>query len=387
MPTSPSNPTATNRHLHEDTTVHPETRSHRPSRPVAAGPVLPAAAPVARRRLLAGAGALLAGGVLAACAPEPEPPAAPPSGPPAGAPTPVTSTEQFEEVVTEIHEAVTTADEARDAALLAPRVTGSAVEFRTTAYGMIAKAEEWAEDLKTPGAELIVPMYSVGTEFPRVAIALVSDSAEEGVPYFVALQQADARSPYASWGWAQQAVGIDMPMVPHEKVGSEPVGPEETGLLRTPAEALALYAKVLSDGDEGDPEDLLAPNPFQTVTHERIQAERAELNAGVEKDEAATIKEVYSVKEGEFAGLRTDDGGAIVMGTLLSTRTVDVKDGATMRYAEDNKYTKLIGKKEFTDVYERTYGTTVALYVPPADSGRQIQPIGGTQTALGATGS
>lgn len=57
-----------------------------------------------------------------------------------------------------------------------------------------------------------------------------------------------------------------------------------------------------------------------------------------------------------------------------------------MSYAEDNKYTKLIGRKEFKETYVRNYGTTVALYIPPADAGTQIQPVGGTQTALGASG-
>lgn len=371
------------------------TADHSPSKDcpmhAAEPPVSPAPeatpSPLGRRGLLLGTGTLVAGAVLAACASEPEPPAAPPTGPTLAEPTPVTGEGQFETFVTEIHDAVAAADEARDAALLAPRVTGSAAEFRTAAYGMIAKAEEWAADLKHPGKELIVPMTSVGEAFPRVAIALVADSVEEGVPYFMVLQQNDARSPYTTWGWAQQAVGVDMPMVPDQRVGSEPVAADESGLLRTPAEALALYAKVLSDGDDADPDDLLAPNPFQTATHERIQAERAELNAGVERDEAATIKEVYTVKDGEFAGLRTDDGGAIVMGTLMSTRKVNVKDGATMSYEEDNKYTKLIGKKVFTDTYVRQYGTTVAMYIPPADAGTQIQPIGGTQSALGASGS
>jgi hypothetical protein len=106
----------------------------------------------------------------------------------------------------------------------------------------------------------------------------------------------------------------------------------------------------------------------------------------VEWDEAGTIRETYSVREGEFAGLRTEDGGAIVMATLMSSRKVSIKDGATMRYAEDNKYTKVIGKREFTKEYVREFGTHVALYIPSADAGGQVQPIGATQTALAASG-
>ena len=342
--------------------------------------------PLGRRGLLLGAGGLLASGALAACGSEVEPPPDPPTGKELAEPTPVQTAEQLTDIVPEVSEAVVAADEAGDPEELAPRVTGSAVDFRTAAYAMIEKAEEWAEELRVPGAELLVPMTSVTAEFPRVAIALVEDSEEEGVPYFMALRQADATSPYTSWGWAQQAVGVEMPMVANAVVGSEQVTEDGEGLVMTPAEALALYAEVLSGGDEKDPDDLLAPNPFQTETHERIQTERKELNAGVDWDEAATVHEDFSVKDDELVGLRTDDGGAIVMGTLLSTRTVSMKDGATMRYAEDNKYTKVIGKKEFTSKYVRKYGTHVALYIPSEDAGGQIQPVGATQTALDATG-
>ena len=343
--------------------------------------------PVGRRGLVLGAGGLLASGLLAACGADPEPPPAPPAGKEPEAPTPVQTTEQFSRIIPEVNAAVVEADEERDAEKLSPRVSGSAAEFRTAAYAMIEKAVEWAEELRVPGDELIVPMTSVSAEFPRVAIALVEDSVEEdGVPYFMALQQADAKSAYTAWGWAQQAVGVEMPMVPNAVVGSEQIAADADGLLMTPAEALALYAKVLSGGDGEDPDDLLAENPFQTGTHERIQTERTELNEGVEWDEAATIHEKFTVDEDEFAGLRTEDGGAIIMGTLLSERKVSLKDRATMRYAEDNKYTKVIGTKEFTSEYIRKYGTHVALHIPSADAGGQVQPIGATQTALDASG-
>lgn len=152
-------------------------------------------APFSRRKLVLGTPVVLAGGLLAACASDPEPPPAPPTGevdPEQSAP--VATVDLFETLVTEIHEAVVTADEEHDAELLAPRVTGSAAEFRTAAYAMIAEAEEWAEELKVPSDQLTVPLTSTGREFPRTAIALVEDSVEDGVPYFMALQQADARA-------------------------------------------------------------------------------------------------------------------------------------------------------------------------------------------------
>ncbi|WP_193104079.1 hypothetical protein [Brachybacterium sp. FME24] len=342
--------------------------------------------PVARRGVFLGAGTLLASGLLAACASEPETPPAPPEGPAAGEPTPVNTAEQFTTSVSEVNAAVVAADKARDVKKLAPRVSGSATDFRKAAYAMIDEAEEWATFLSVPSDTLKVPMTTVTTEFPRMAIALVEDSAEDGVPFFMALQQADAQSPYTSWGWAQQAVGIEMPSVPNEVVGAEKVALDAEDLVMAPAAALELYAAVLTDGDRANPDGLLAADPFQTERHKQIQTERTELNGGVEKDEAATIRETYAVKEEEFVGLRTDDGGAIVIGTLLSTRTVSIKDGATMRYGDDNLYTKVIGKKEFTKEYIRKYGAHVALFIPAKDSGEPIQPIAATLTTLGASG-
>src|SRR5690625_6278926 len=79
-------------------------------------------APFSRRKLVLGTPVVLAGGLLAACASDPEPPPAPPTGevdPEQSAP--VATVDLFETLVTEIHEAVVTADEEHDAELLAPR--------------------------------------------------------------------------------------------------------------------------------------------------------------------------------------------------------------------------------------------------------------------------
>lgn len=343
--------------------------------------------PLARRGLVLGGGGLLLGGLLTACAQEPETPPSPSAGPTLSEPTPNTTEDQLGTVVSEISTAVAAADKARDTKKLAPRVVGSAAAFRKALYGIIEKDDEWADTLTRPGEALVVPMTSTDAEFPRTAIALVKNAQEDGVPFFMALQQADARSPYTTWGWAEQAGGVDMPEVPADVVGSEPVTADADGLLMTPKDALALYAKVLSDGDAADPDDKLAPNPFQTQTHKNIQGERKELNAGVEKDEVATIKEVFTVTEDELVGLRTADGGAIVLATLTSVRKVSIKDGATMRYAEDNPYTRVIGKKEFTKEFIREFGTQVAVYIPAEGAKGQVQPIGATQVTTGMSGS
>ncbi|GAA1487301.1 hypothetical protein [Brachybacterium sacelli] len=340
--------------------------------------------PLARRGLLLGAGSLLTTGFLAACGSEPEPPPAPPQGPKASQPTPQNTTEQLTTVVSEVNADVMAADKAKKSKELAPRVSGSAVHFRQAAYESISTSKGLAKFLDVPGATLTVPLTTVTAGFPRVSIALVEDDETEGLRHFVALQQADAHSPYTSWGWAKQLSGVEMPSVSDARVGAENVATDADGLLMTPAEALELYAKTLTDGAKGDPDQQIAEDPFKTSRHEQIQAERTQLNEGVEKDEAATIRETYAVHDEEFAGLRTDDGGALVMGTMRSSRKMTVQDGATVRYEED-AYTKVAGTHEFTEEFVRSFGIHVALYIPPKDADAPIQPIGASLTILGAT--
>lgn len=341
-----------------------------------------------RRALLGGLGAIAVGSALTACGSEQAAPPAAPTGPSLASPTPATDGARLDRFITQVHDAIAAADKAKDPKKLAPRVVGSAVEFRTRTYEMIGKAEAWASQLSLPGSEVLVPMTSVGEDFPRAALALVADSQKDGIPYFVALQQKDARSPYATWGWARQAVGITMPKVENQSVGAAPVAGDDDSLILAPAAAIALYAKVLSDGSAADPKQLLAADPYMTKVHEQIQTERKDINTGVQHDEAATIKEVYTVRKGEYAGLHTDDGGAIVMATLDSTRRLTLRNGATLTTGDELKdYTDLIGEKRFTKEFVRTYGTTIALYIPTRDSGGKIQPIGATRYALGASGS
>jgi hypothetical protein len=341
-----------------------------------------------RRGFLSGLGVVAVGGLLAACGSEESAPPAVPTGPELDGPTPAVTTDQMSTYLKDIHSSLKKADEAKDADELKPRIVGSAASFRKATYEIIEKDEDWAEDsLDRPSAKALVPITSTTTDFPRTALALVeAEDSKNAAPYFMVLQQADAKKPYTTWGWAQQVAGVDMPTVPSAEVGSDAVGAETDDLLMKPADAFELYASVLAWGNGKDKKDQLADDPFKSNTHEQIQQERKELNTGVEKDEVGTIREIYTPVDDEIAGLRTEDGGAIVLGTLTSERTVKIKDGAKVSYAEDNIYTRIIGTRTFTSEYVREYGTTVALYIPPKGSDAKIQPIGATRTVVGAHG-
>jgi hypothetical protein len=325
------------------------------------------------------------GALLAGCAEETPPPEVP-TGPSLEAPTPVATEEQLDRAIAEIHDAVTKADKKQDADLLAPRIVGSIVNYRKSSYKIIKKVEDHAKSLTRPGSEAVVTVTSTDGEYPRHALALVEGESEDDDPFFMLLQQEDARSPYTTWGWAQRMAGVEMPKVAASEVGSEPVADDADDLVMTPKKAFALFAKVLSDGNSADKDDKLASNPFQTAMHANIKDEREQLNEGVDQDEVGTVKETYKIGHATISGMRTDDGGAIVMGSMNSSRVIEIADGAKVSYAEDNLYTEIIGEKTFTSEYKRDFGNIFALYIPTKDDGGKVQPIAWYRSERGASG-
>lgn len=346
-----------------------------------------------RRSLLLGGGALGLGALLSGCAGEDTPPAVPQGATPSEA-TPVATAEQFSKVMEAIVDRLDKADDERSAKELAPRIVGSAAQFRKASYAIIKKVAAYAKELNKPSATIVVPVTSTTADYPRVAIAVVQDQDKSGNPFFVALSQKDARSPYTTWGWARQSAGITMPSVAADSVGAEAVAADAKDLVMSPEKAMELYAAVLSDGDDKDPDDKLADDPFQKEAHESIWTERRGLNANADsKNELGTIHESYTVHDGELIALRTADGGAMVMGSMRSNRLIKVKNGATVTIkAKDdagNPYVpaELAGRTSFKKSFSRQYGEIVVLHIPSKDSGKKIQPIGSTKVLLKVEGS
>lgn len=349
-----------------------------------------------RRGLLLGAGGLLAGTALAACSAE-EPPPSVPQGPELASPTPDLQPNQIERIVTAIDKSLTRADKKKDAGLLAPRVTGSAAEFRKATYAIMKKEPKLKAQitgqLGGPDAKIVLPVVTVSEDFPRTTIALLGNRTGEKAAEFVVLQQKDARSPYTTWGWATQLAGVDLPQVAGAGTGTETVAADADDLVLSPKDAVALYAKKLTSGDKADKKKRIAKDPYMTAMHKSIRSERKMLNTGVKKDEVATIHEKYSVHGGELAAVRTADGGALVIASLRSRRTVKIKDGAKIRglQAEGGKdllTAAVTGKSEFRKDWVRQYGTMIALAIPPKDDKKApVQAIGAFRSFLDASGS
>ncbi|MDO5661690.1 MAG: hypothetical protein Q4G40_03255 [Brachybacterium sp.] len=369
------------------------------------------ALPGRRSVLGAAAGAML----LASCGTGGEAPPAVPSADAPAEPLPRIDLGQLETVLEEVAEHLQRADDEHDAELLAPRVSGSAAAWRRDGYAILPEVPEHAQEFIGPSGQLVLPILPGSDSFPRSAIALAVERQDEETMLFVALQQADARSNYASWGWARQQGGADMPSVPADTAGAEAVDPDDDGLVMSPREALAAYARALEGAEEDI--DQVEEDPFGDSVREEIAEETEVLQTALlpaegedegDQEPSIELQSSWEPVEDEIAALRTADGGAVVMGSLTGTRSVTISGGTLVlaTHDEEGRPNPAViiaggedatededapaqedGVAEFSSTFTRTYGTTVALFVPAADSGERLRLIGASRMLVSADGA
>ena len=332
-----------------------------------------------RNRGLAFAGAVIAtSALLGGCAeslpqPEPEAPAA----------APVLSEEQQANVLVSVGSVLDGATKDRSAKALKPRLTGPALEVRTSQL-QVAKARgdnSLVTQIPAEYQQVVVPTTET---WPRTSYAITVPTENLETPRLVALEQASAREPYKLWGWVQLVPDLTMPAFADAEIGSAPVAPDDDSLLATPADALSQYADVLSRGTEKSK----AAKNFEILPDDLVK--RLEKNAanlrGTDSFEEAAAKYSMTFKPRgkDVRAVATADGGAVVMGVLEGKESLVAEEGATVPPLTETQ-DALLGDADATNTLRAEYTDMVALYVPPKDSDGKIRPLGFSHVATAAS--
>ncbi len=331
-----------------------------------------------RRRGLAAAGAVVMTSVLlAGCAEEPPVP-----DPDPAAEGPALSQDQEAAVLESVGSVLSEGTETGDPAQLEPRVTGPALQVRTSQLE-VAKARgdnELVTEIPSSYLQLVSPTT---TEWPRTAYAITEATENLETPRLVVLEQAEARQDYRMWAWVQLVPGVTMPAFADPEIGSEAVAADDASLVVTPTEALARYAHVLTKGTESsehaDSFDLLDGDLVN-----RVQADAKNLRESESFKEAAGKYSVtFSPREGDVRAVRTADGGALVVGVVVGSEVVEAEQDAKVPPLTRTQEALLKGKDP-TNVLRTEYTDMVALYVPPAGTEEKIRPLGYSHVATKA---
>ncbi|GEK22545.1 hypothetical protein [Cellulomonas xylanilytica] len=329
--------------------------------------------PRSRRLVVAGGVALVLS--LGACAtplPQPAPEPVPAVDPPA------TTVVQSTDVLSDVGAVLAAADTALDAAQLPPRVEGPALAVRSAEY-VRATATAGAKPptvLPTEEQALIVPQTDA---WPRTQLVVTKQPDDLQAPRILVMQQTAPREPYRLWGWGRMGAGVQMPATAAPETGSPVLAPDATGLLVTPAEALAQYADVLANGAASPYAATFQPDTFRTS----IEAAR---QATVENVQAAgSATETYTPEAAPVVALQTVDGGAIVVGQLSTVSTVTLTVAGGTIPISDPFYAALTGKQSAGSNFVRAFTDVLVMYVPPAGSTALVQLLAAEHAVTSAT--
>lgn len=328
----------------------------------------------ARRSALLSAVAALTVAVLAACAspvPQPAPEAAP------AVPPPALTVAQSTRVLDQVGEVLAAGDASLDANVLAPRLTGPALAIRAAEYirAQATGGERTPVTIPTTAQTTIVPDTDT---WPRTQLVVTEQPDDLQAPLLLVLRQESPREPYQLWGWARLGQSVQMPATADAAEGSAPVAADDTTLLLSPTDAVAQYADVLTNGDSS-PYVATFPSDFYRVA---VGEARAQTVASLQA--VASVTETVAPVADQVMALRTVDGGAIVVAQLTTVTTATLSQGSIT--LNDPFDAALAGKTSVTSNLVRTWTDVVAMYVPPAGGGEQVQVLAAEHARTSVTG-
>lgn len=323
------------------------------------------------RRRLAATGALLLA-ALTACAaevPQPAPQQAQES-------VPVVADVQAGRVQAALEAALAAGDEALDPAPLAPRVTGSALELRQARYTVRRQLPEQAP-AEVLGDERVLDIVPTAQGWPRYYLS-VTRVDEAAVPHLLVMAQAGPRDPYQLTTYATLLPGVTLPATAPAAEGVEPLAPgERGGLVASPTDVVAQYADVLATGGASEFASAFDPDAFTT----QVQAEQGGERAAVSAFYGYAVTRVP--RQDAVWAVRTEDGGAIVVGVIDSVRTfTGTTPGAKLPLPAD--LAVLAGRPEAAESAAVRTVEVVAFAVPPDGGDAPVQVIGAARGAVSA---
>lgn len=321
----------------------------------------PARAGSGRRRAFVAAGALTAGVlVLSGCTVGPQPtPGA--SETPGFVTTPVAVTSaQFANILVDVVDTVADADELKDPALAAQRLTGPALALRTANY-TIRTADAAVAPIAAIPSETVEVMLPEQTDvWPRRVFAVARDTGVQAVGLM--LTQESPRENYK----ASYVVTLiaSVPDVAPPELGAPALPPSNGFGLIAPEDLAAAYGDVLIHGDDSEFADQFEADG-DSLREQIGSTYKAERTAALPT--SATIAFTNGPGEDPVVAFGTNDSGQIVSVILQDVETVrPVEAGAAVNPAGQVK--ALSGKAQSTRGIIATYGVQLLFYVPPASA-------------------
>lgn len=295
-------------------------------------------------------------------------------------PPPVATVGQITAIVEKATKLAAETDASLDAAALAARFTGPALEVRTGNYALRAKDSAEAPPPAIPTAEngeVIVTLpqqLSIeGEQWPRSIFAIVENTADETkVQVALTLVQEGPREPYKVNYAVDLQPGVTIPDLAPKGVGATAYGLDTKLLSMPPAALLPAYIDVVNLGSASASFGLFDVTNDTLLTQIGLDSRntrKAALPPNVSLEYAA------GPGTGRIIALSSDETGALVMVSLAETETVKptVPD---LILNPTGKIKTLTGVTGTTKGTTASYTTEMLFYIPPITSTEKVTLLG-----------
>jgi len=296
---------------------------------------------------------------------------------------PAVTVRQVERIIAQISQVATTADETKDAALIATRFDGPALELRLANYTIRTNDPSIAEVPATiPDGKPSYILPQQTDTWPRTAMVVVPDDKDATIPpVALFLVQSDPRSDYKVAYSITLEPSAVLPDVAPASVGTSRLDPDSGVLKFTPKEVALAYGDILEQDVDSDAFLDFEAEGDSLRTAVGLAAKNA-IKAALPT--TASVNFTHSIGVGTPIALATNDAGAIVAVNLDEMTTVaPIEAGAAVNPSGSVK--ALSGVAISTKGVIATYGDQLLFYVPPAGSNAKIVLLGYSQGLVKAS--
>lgn len=295
---------------------------------------------------------------------------------------PAVTETQAERILERIAEQVAAADEAKDAAAAALRLTGPALAERETNYRLRAAIAEEEPLTAVPAGPLAILLPQAYDAWPRTFMAVVGD--EEAGNTIMFMTQEDPWSAYKLSYIGGLDSTTELPLAP-AYVGATQVSPDNAFLTIAPEDLASAYADVLDSGTESQFFDLFdeAADQFRIGVANDREARLAAFNETGAQTGSLAFESVAGSQSP--VALATLENGAIVAVTINENETVKPTNAeAVIKLDANPTVSTLAGATQSATGFTTTFGDQLFFYVPAKASSERIQLLGYTSNILDA---
>lgn len=270
---------------------------------------------------------------------------------------------------TELLNIINESNEQKNPEKLGLAMMGPELEIRTSELQVAQRTGKLDAKTTIPN-DITQTVIPTDNGWPRSVFSITTTTEDQQSKRLLVFVQGDARENYKLWGVARLFQGAEMPKFTVPSIGSQNGHADDANLVMTPQEAVQRYADVLQNGSNSKYANEFADDYFR----QDLAQLSATVQQGMERNKGSQ-QQTFTPVDGQIQIMRSAEGGDLVVAQINSVWTRTAGEGRESQPASDAERA-LFGDGKATSTMKVTYVNVIAMYVPPAKSGKQVTAVG-----------